>query len=136
MPSCPPGTVQVGIISVKGPDGEEGCVICKDCETPQNPDCFPLDCCTPAQIEAGRECKLYYITRFLFENGTSHEIRPQDGNYTIQESGPSDWIIYFTNQCGFNTFDIVQFAQLRGPYVVDQQITTSCLDCSSPGNPS
>ena len=41
MPSCPPGTVQVGIISVHGPDGEEGCVICEDCETPQLAECWP-----------------------------------------------------------------------------------------------
>jgi hypothetical protein len=42
MPSCPPGTVQVGIISVKGPDGEEGCVICEDCQPPDDPSCPPL----------------------------------------------------------------------------------------------
>ncbi|NBS24604.1 MAG: hypothetical protein EBS78_11690 [Altererythrobacter sp.] len=103
---------------------------------PQDPDCFPLDCCLPYQIEQGRECKLYYRTRFLFENGTQHEIRPQDGNYTIQEAGAYDWIIYYTNQCGFNTFDVVQYAQLKGSYVVDQQIQTACLDCSNPSNPS
>jgi hypothetical protein len=43
MPSCPPGTVQVGIISVKGPDGEEGCVICEDCQPPDDPSCPPLN---------------------------------------------------------------------------------------------
>lgn len=38
-PTCPPGTVQVGITTVRYPEGDKTCVICKDCRVPEN--CAP-----------------------------------------------------------------------------------------------
>ncbi|MGA1579013.1 MAG: hypothetical protein ACO39S_12650, partial [Steroidobacteraceae bacterium] len=41
-PTCPTGTVQVGITTVKYPDGDISAVICEDCEPPDDPSCPPL----------------------------------------------------------------------------------------------
>ena len=41
IPTCPPGTVQVGITTVRYPEGDKTCIICKDCPPPADPDCFP-----------------------------------------------------------------------------------------------
>ena len=41
-PTCPPGTVQVGITTVRYPEGDKTCIICKDCEPPDDPDCAPI----------------------------------------------------------------------------------------------
>jgi hypothetical protein len=38
-PTCPPGTVQVGITTVRYPEGDKTCVICKDCDPSQDPAC-------------------------------------------------------------------------------------------------
>jgi len=40
-PTCPPGTTLVGTITAHYPDGDQTCVICEDCEPPDNPDCYP-----------------------------------------------------------------------------------------------
>jgi len=42
-PTCPPGTVQVGITTVRYPEGDKTCIICKDCETPQIAECWEGD---------------------------------------------------------------------------------------------
>jgi len=42
-PTCPAGTTQVGIITAHQPDGDQTCVICEDCEPPDDPSCPPLN---------------------------------------------------------------------------------------------
>ena len=145
-PTCPPGTVQVGITTVRYPEGDKTCIICKDCPPPADIDCYPLDCCTPELIAAGYTCVTqvsiaveYFDTSGSFWRPTPWSpMRTGDGTYSVTlERFQSIYQYVFTwvSPCGVtSTFTLpffewqipVAFRYTRTPEV---GFLTSCESC-------
>jgi len=114
MPSCPPGTVQVGIISVKGPDGEEGCVICEDCQPPDDPDCAPANGVGVWRVSATATERGSTVTRYYaiqipepYENSSGQlvERRIRQDNRSVTAGDVLNWTPNTDTDTFFNLSD-------------------------------
>jgi hypothetical protein len=71
-------------------------VICEDCQPPEDPDCYPLDCCTPEQIAAGYTCVTRATIRIYFYSDpdsrwvplTNGTMTTSDGSFTLDDPVP------------------------------------------------
>ena len=99
-PTCPPGTVQVGITTVRYPEGDKTCIICKDCEPPDDPDCAPANGAGVWTLETTHSSSSSAFTRYYvieifepFYNGSGNliERRIVQDNRSVTAGDVLNW---------------------------------------------
>ena len=130
--ACLPGETNVGTITAHKPDGDETCQLCQTCEPSADPNCYPLDCCGPAQIAAGYKCSTYADIIFGYihptQGFTSYAtVRTKDGSYSYVGS-----IVYHVNTCGVSTSAAIGAAPENAATqrVPATGFNTSCFPCA------
>ena len=128
--SCPAGSEQVGTYT----DNGQTCLVCRVCR-PTDPNCYPLDCCTPQQVAAGYQCStVAYIDMYVGPPGGGYvytTLTTKTGALSSTLLPNNNWQHTYINTCGVSVTFLL-FTNTDSWYTVRRPASgfiTGCFPC-------